>query len=735
MSFFEELKRRNVVRVGIAYGVGAWLLLQLAEVLVELLDLPGEIGPVVVAVVIIGFPIVLFAAWAFELTPEGIKREKEVDRTASITPTTGRKLDRAIIVLLLVAVAYLATDKFLLEREPAATETETAASDESPVTPTIAVLPLADMSAAGDNEYFSDGLTEELLNILSKIRELQVAGRTSSFAFKGRNQDLREIGQKLNVAHILEGSVRKDDANNRVRITLQLIDAESGFNLWSETYDRNLEDIFALQEEIAHEVASALRVTLLGEDEARLDALASTTPGTYDRYLQGRKELAVGGYVHLEQARDLFQQVLAEDPVYVPARLALVETWTAMARTGAITIHEAVERSLPQIDPILEKDPDNGLALRLKADLHRGSLDWETAEHFYVRALDVDPRDAQALTNYGRFLYDRREVERGVALMDEAVAIEPYDPRVLWDTCQTSGHLGRLEKALKACRRIQELEPSGPQGYYGEAVAWLYQGRLPESMREFIQAIERDPEDYEMLAAMAAFWSALGEPDLATPWLERAEAIGAGQPFPLYVRALFFENNEQYERAVEIAQGALERQLDDRQGTNFFFRRTVAAHAMRTGEYAQGLENYRALLPWAFEAELVIPNDAVEFFPDVVHVAALMQAADPLSTRPEALLAFAEANTDVIHPAWGQRVIPLQQAMVRAVTGDRDGALEALERVANHGVNPYWRQDLLEEPAFHGLHGDPGYETIVADYEAAVEQQRIEARTLLEIDS
>jgi hypothetical protein len=198
---------------------------------------------------------------------------------------------------------------------------------------------------------------------------------------------------------------------------------------------------------------------------------------------------------------------------------------------------------------------------------------------------------------------------------------------------------------------------------------------------------------------------------------------------------VLFENNEQYDRAVEIARGALARKLDDRQGSNFFFRRTTAAQAMRTGEYAQGLETYREFLPWAFEAELVIPDGAVDHLADIVHVAALMQAADPLNSRAGALLEFAGAHADEIHPAWGQVVIPLQHALVRALTGDRKGALEALERYASHGVTGYWRQDLLEEPAFHGLQEDPGFEAIVSRMEAAVEQQRVEARALLGVSS
>lgn len=731
-SFLAELKRRNVFRVGLAYVVGAWLLLQLTEVLSELLSLPPEVGPAVVAIVVIGFPIVLFAAWAYELTPEGIKREKEVDRSRSITPQTGRKLNVVIIGLLLVAVGYFALDKFVFhQHEPPATEnTATEAID---VTPSIAVLPLVDMSPGGDHEYFSDGLTEELLNILVKISELQVAGRTSSFAFKGQNQDLREIGRKLNVRHLLEGSVRKDEARNRVRITLQLIDADSGFHLWSETYDRDLDDIFAIQEEIAHQVASALRVTLLGEDEARLDQVASTNIDAYDLYLQGQDQLRQAGFMNLEQAENLFQQVLGIDPAYVPARLGLIKTWSQMAQTGALSSREAIDRGLPMLETILTTNPDNAAALAIMADYQDGQGAPGAADSYYRRSLEIEPRNALTLKGYGRFLYDSGDVERGVAMIDAAVGIEPYDIEVLWDACQTSAHLGLVEKGLTHCRRIQELAPQGPQGHYGEGLVHIYQGDMPNTLLNFRKAIERDPKDFEMLAAMAQFWIALGETRQGSIWLDRAEAIGAGQPVPTNARILLYEFNEQYDRAGDLVVQALARKMDNRHGTEYFFRRANAQHAMRTGRYEQGLAPYRELVPWIFGAQSEWPEDAIQWTDDLLFAAALLKKQDPLSETPATLVDYVERHAEDIHPRQGAGTRPYRMAAVHALRGDGPQALVYLDEYAKYQVMPYWRPSLIDNPVFHDLRDDPQFRDLVREAEAQAERQRIDALALLEV--
>ena len=289
-GLFNELKRRNVVRVGIAYILIAWLIAQVAELALDSFDAPGWVIKAVLLLLALGLPVALFFAWAFELTPEGLKKEKDVDRSQSIAPNTGRKLNTLIIGVLVIAVGMLLADKFLPQSEEA--PPVTAATETEPVTETnsIAVLPFVDMSPAQDQEYFTDGLTENLLHALAQIQELKVAGRTSSFAFKGLNTDLRDIGQQLNVSSILEGSVQK--AGGRIRITTQLINTEDGYHLWSKTFDRDLTDIFSVQDEIAEAVANALRKSLFG-DEA-VSKAPTTDFEAYNAYLLGLSYFHIG---------------------------------------------------------------------------------------------------------------------------------------------------------------------------------------------------------------------------------------------------------------------------------------------------------------------------------------------------------------------------------------------------------------------------------------------------------
>ena len=297
MSFFAELKRRNVVRVGLAYIVIGWLLAQVAEFAFENFGAPEWVLKTFVVLLLLGLPLVLFFAWAFELTPEGVKREKDVDRSQSITPQTGQKLNRLTFTVMALAIAYFALDKFVMnstpEAEPEAAATQVSADPQK----SIAVLPFVDMSPGKDQEYFTDGLTENLLNALAQVSELKVAGRTSSFAFKNRNEDLRSIGERLRVAHVLEGSVQKSGV--QIRITAQLINAE---------------DIFAVQDEIASEVAKAMRVALLGHGADIQQPVSQNTGSAYNDYLKGHHEANRGNLQGHERALSYFERALQQDP-------------------------------------------------------------------------------------------------------------------------------------------------------------------------------------------------------------------------------------------------------------------------------------------------------------------------------------------------------------------------------------------------------------------------------------
>lgn len=402
MPFIEELKRRDVFRVGIAYAVIAWVVIEVTGTVAPVLNLPEWTLAFVTWLGIIGFPVALFLAWAFELTPEGIKRDHEVDRSESIAHITGRKLDFAIIGLLVVALGYFTYDKFVLEpaRDAelvvATTEAVTDEVIEQAVQTTeydksIAVLPFVNMSDDASNEYFSDGISEELLNLLTRIPELRVIARTSSFAYKGKEVSIADIARELNVDHVLEGSVRK--SGNQVRITVQLIRANDSSHLWSESYDRTLDNIFAIQDEIAAAVVAQLKVTLL----STAPTVRETDPAAYALFLQARFMANQGKQEAWEQSLALYEQVLEIDPDYAAAWVGLA----AMTIDQRITVNRSLEESIA------------------------------SAREAANRALEIDPADALVHAVLGRIALDDGDLRAAARHIERALALELSNSYVL----------------------------------------------------------------------------------------------------------------------------------------------------------------------------------------------------------------------------------------------------------------------------------------------------------------
>src|SRR5882762_6624867 len=333
--FLEEIRKRNVGRVAILYVVVCWLILEPVHVVFHMLEVPSWANRLVIIMLALGFPAALIFAWVYEITPEGLKPTVEVPHGQSIRRQTGRRLDRAIIAVLALAVIYFVVDKFWLSSisghvQHGAAATTIAAAPTSHAAPaavfappahSIAVLPFVNMSGDSQQDYFSDGLSEELLNSLSRITALQVAARTSSFSFKGKQVDIADIAHKLNVGAILEGSVRKDEG--RVRITAQLINAVTGFHLWSETYDRDLRHILALQTEIASAVTTALEATLIGDSSALIELGGTQNALAFDAYLKGQKfwALAPDKDAGLKQIA-AYSEAIRLDPRYAKAYAA-----------------------------------------------------------------------------------------------------------------------------------------------------------------------------------------------------------------------------------------------------------------------------------------------------------------------------------------------------------------------------------------------------------------------------
>lgn len=474
MSLFAELKRRNVFRVGIAYVVLAWLVLQVGDTLAPALHLPEWVNSALAFFLILGFPLAIFFAWAFELTPEGIKLEKNVDREQSITPMTGRKLNRTIIVLLAVALAY-----FIWEaRAPAPEEiVETVAGQES-----IAVLPFENMSSDEEQEYFSDGLTEELLNLLAKIPELKVTSRTSAFFYKGKDIKLSDIGRELDVDHILEGSVRK--SGQKIRITAQLIEVDTDAHLWSETWDRDLDDVFVIQDEIAEAVVNELKVQLLGE----LPHAVTTNGDTYSLFLQARHTINQRTHASLLRGEELVQQAIDRDPDYAPAWVLMAHILSQQADIGARMPEEVLDSARAAVDKALQLDPNSAAAYALSGDLMVSfERDYEGAKAAIEKALELDPYDIDTLYQAGVFYGFTGDFEEGLRLAQIA---HEYDPLHVPNHAALGylyAILGRYDESKAILRKRIEISPESFGSYSYLANTHVFEGSYEEALRLYDQ--------------------------------------------------------------------------------------------------------------------------------------------------------------------------------------------------------------------------------------------------------
>ena len=566
MSLIAELKRRNVFRVGAAYGIVAWLLVEMASVVLPTFDGPEWVMKVFTFLLILGFPVALIFAWAFELTPEGIKPEAQVDRTQSITRQTGGKLDRAIMVALGLAVAFLLYQQFgankqdshpgersepysvVGETQPVVQTEETVPGSSSSL-PTIAVLPFVNMSSDPEQEYFSDGITEEILNRLAGIRGLQVAARTSVFAFKGKNQDVREIAKKLGVGNILEGSVRK--AGEQVRITAQLIRASDGFHLWSESYDRKLENIFAIQDDIASQIAEALQISLGVPRTPAAYANKRINPEAYDLYLRARALHRQRGQ-ELLQAIELFEQALAIDPNFAPAWAGLSHSYIVVINyvsdSDRRKLGDVGAKSMAAAEKALQLAPNLPTAMHALANNLLFRFEWARAEEYYLRALELDPDSADIMEDYASLLTYSWQLDAARKVAERMIELDPKVPVFLLALSNVHHAAGEFEMRDKYIQAALDINPDLRIVQVWNLVQLLEHGQLdearsyarqvgtgtenPETMSQLVDWMSH-PEQEPNPAVMAALSMAVGPALIAgryDVWLGAIEKWGAVWP-------------------------------------------------------------------------------------------------------------------------------------------------------------------------------------------------------------
>ncbi len=704
MGFFSELERRNVFRMAVLYVVAAWLVMQVAEVVISLANLPDWVGPAILALLAIGFPIALVFSWFYELTPEGISLEKDVDRAKSITAETGRRLNFVVISLLCAAVVMFSVDKWWTGEPP----------EKS-----IAVLPFVNMSGDAAQDYFSDGISEELLHRLAQVSELHVAARTSSFHFKNQNIAVAEIAARLGVRSVLEGSVRQ--AGNNIRVTAQLINASDGFHIWSRTFDRKFDDIFAIQDEIAEEVVDALKITLLGGEQARLKRHPTEDLAAYDAYLLGRQKMARRTSAALQEAVDHFREAISLDGSYGLAYVGLADAYILLGRYGALGDQEVLAKAAPAVERALQLDDQLGEAHASLGRVRILQSDFPAAERAFKTAIDLNPSYAPAYVGYGllmRWGYGRKEA--ALEFHQMALELDPLSTAINMAVIEDYHELGRFEDALAGCKRIIEIDPDFPRAYTIMAdLYWEVFAQLDEGVRWLHKANELDPGNPDHARWLGMIYLDLGDTVAGDYWIREGIRRAPTQYNSQWSRVYLALYTVAPDKVLTLAKELLEVSPN-----NWLALRLLRNADAKAGRENVAVERYRAARPEFFDPKDPDVNAtnwgwAIEVA-NILGKAGERERADILLQKALALIA------DM--PRLGYDGFGISDAEIYALQGDKEKALEAFATAVEAGWRISWWVSTELNDNLAILHDDPRYHEIVAGVRSQMAEQLARVR-------
>jgi len=673
MSFFAELKRRNVFRVGIAYLISAWLLAQIADLLIDNIGAPDWVMKTLFVVLGLGFFLALIFAWAFEMTPEGVKRESQVDRSQSITKVTGRKLDRSIIVVLALALGYFAWDKYSSVTQPAVTPV----AEPEAIGKSIAVLPFVNMSADQNNEYFSDGLSEELLNLLAKVDGLKVAARTSSFKFRNSEADISEIGQKLNVATVLEGSVRK--SGNQVRITAQLIKVDDGFHLWSETYDRNLDNIFEVQDEIASAIVDALKLPLLGKNEAPIAAKQTANFEAYDLYLLGRFQQRKYNAAGFEQAADYYNRAVAIDPGYAPAWAGMADAYMLLSDYGTLPFAEATSLAGKAVEKALSLDSQLPEALNAKATLLSYLGQYNQATEVLERALTIDPNNVYTLLSLANRV-NEIDPTRGLALAQKAWNLDPLAEDTRSALIENTWRTGDRAGAEALIRNMLLDDPENPGLYEAWSNLYATQGLVGQAIQMMEMTHRLRPGDVYPAWRIVYYYLLLDDLESAESWLAKARERGPDSRHASNAEIVISAYKHEWE-TVANRRAKLINEGDSTSTTHYFYGLTL----MNLNRQTEAEQQFRHALSLANpESTELMTDDEARASAQLVNLLPPGPERDAQLSRFETYIQRVMATRAF---DWNVHVMAAYQA---TFNNDRDAALTELRTAFDKGFRGRW---------------------------------------------
>jgi len=730
MSLIAELKRRNVFRVGAAYTVVAWLLVEVASVVLPTFKTPEWVMQAFTFLVVLGFPLALIFAWAFELTPDGIKREGEVDRAESITHLAGRKLDFAIIGLLVLAVVFLVVDNYVLKADvkPAERASEGVPEGE-PVahSGSIAVLPFANRSAQEEDAFFVDGMHDDILTHLAKIRSLKVISRTSVMEYRDTNKNLKTIGRELGAATLLEGGIQR--AGNQVRINVQLIDAETDEHLWADIYDRELTaaNIFSIQTEIATAIADALRAALSPEEERRLATVPTDDLAAYEAYLLGKQRLEERRSDAYAAAIEHFQDAIERDSEFSLAYVGLSEAYNLQAFYTDVPREETLEKSRVAAAKALSLNDQLGEAHTMLAAYKQDTYDYAGAEAAFKRAIALSPNYARAYHWYGWMLrHVLGRPDEALALHERAVELDPRSGILLNNLAGDLVALGRFDEASEWVALAIERDPDYAEGE--ESIGhhnWMISGQLDEAVLHYAKAVSLDPNGLFFFSSLGLVYLDLGGVAEAKYWTQRLLDLGpntfvSNDGMALMQLALGDESAavEFARKAIDLAPAYLQPFLNS--------TRLLRDHELRAGRVFEVRALYEKRHP-----ELLSRKDPTVSRANYEAAIGLAMIASHTGEAAYADLLL-QRSLEILQqvPRLGGFGYGVADAQIYALRGEKEKALAALRRAIDERWRELWWYYLEHDLALEPLNGEPEYQAMIAEIRAEMAQQLARVREM-----
>ncbi len=724
-GFFHELKRRNVFRVAIAYVVVTWLLLQVVDILVPMLTLPEWVGRLILLLLLVGFPMALLFAWAFELTPEGVKLEKNVDRSESITHVTGRKIDRTIIGVLVVALAAAVYLNLKKDPEPASEPAATAqASAAFEVTttagkPSIAVLPFANRSANESDAFFVDGMHDDLLTQLAKISGLKVISRTSVLQYRDTEKSMKVIGDELGAKALLEGGVQR--AGDRIRINVQLIDANTDEHLWAETYNRELttDNIFEIQEEISLEIANALHAALSPDEQKRISDRSTDSIAAYEAYLLGRQRMATRNADAVEESIGYFKIAVKEDENFADAIGSMAEAYLIQINNGTLSLEDALTGVRPLVAKLEALKQESGIVYNAMGGLAEYEGDIELAEAYYRKAIEVSPGYTTAYVWLALLLSNfTGDFEEAARLYQIAADLDPMATLPRYNLATQLSTLGLRDEAMAEIRKGIEIDPTVAQSYsFGGWLLSVSFGRIADGLA---WAQKGGATDKTNIGAVAGHFLQLGDFESARLWRDYYVAFNPGTSWAGEQHIALLQNEGKTEEAAEVALDLLDRPRD----TAYFpaVLRAIRDHFLNVEREDDAIEAYRRIFP---ELLLETPDVNRSNLQAAVDLVLLLQKTG--ETADASVLAertFPVLADTPVFAAFGRFLLEVE---LHAILGERDKAIAALSDVVDSGLTAYVNPNNRN---LASIANDPEYLRLMAVVRGRVDAERAKVREM-----